>query len=396
MIDEKLKRYASLIVDTAVAIRKGQILYIEAAVGAADFVSLVAETALESGAADVCVRWMDPAVDRLRLASPGCTLEAVGAEQAEADWIIGRGGAFLRLESPDLLAFEGIPAQRVHLRSDGEMKLHGAFRSRGTAQNTIACAATPTWASYVFPELPPALALDRLWECIIGSVMADAEDPAEKWRAVISETGRHCALLNEKKYRRLHITGDRTDLYVSLHEKQFWIGGGATTPDGVFFMPNLPSYEVFTSPMASMTEGCVASTLPLNYNGGVIRGIDLTFRAGRVVSYHAEEGEELLEQILTADPDSDRLGEVAVVAHGSPVEKQGITFYTTVCDENAACHLALGRGFNMGGPAAGKEQDINESSVHVDFMIGDESTCIRGETGSGAWEDILIRGAWVV
>ena len=159
-------------------------------------------------------------------------------------------------------------------------------------------------------------------------------------------------------------------------------------------MPNLPSYEVFTSPVASETEGTVRATLPLNYQGGLITGISLTFKAGRVVAAHAEQGEELLNRILTADENSDRLGEVAIVPHGSPVQKQGIIFYTTVCDENAACHLALGNGFCRQGPAAAAEQDINQALLHVDFMVGGADTCIQGENADGMWEDILINGAW--
>lgn len=394
MDQRKLKKYAALIVETALALQEGQILYLEAAVEAADFVCLVAEAALERGAGDVRVRWMSSRLDRLRLAADRCTLAAIGAEQMEADWIIDHGGALLRLESPDMTAFDGIAPERIQKRSEGERALHGGFRTRGKAQNVIACAATPQWASYLFPELPADEALDKLWSCVIGAALADAGDPALEWKRLIAETNRRREIMNTKQYTQLHIVGTGTDLYVGLHEDQFWDGGGVTNADGIFFLPNLPSYEVFTSPMASRTYGHVSSTLPLNYQGGLIRGIRLSFRDGRVTDAHADQGEALLRQILTADENSNRLGEVAIVPHGSAVQKQGITFFTTVCDENAACHLALGSGFCRQGPEEAARQDINQATLHVDFMIGSAETCIQGQRKDGGWEDILINGNW--
>lgn len=168
-----------------------------------------------------------------------------------------------------------------------------------------------------------------------------------------------------------------------------------TNPDGIFFMPNLPSYEVFSSPRADSVEGHVASTLPLNHSGGLIRDIELRFKEGRVVEFHASEGEDLLRELLQTDENSNRLGEVAIVEHGSPVQRQGIIFYTTVCDENAACHLALGNGFCRQGMEEAKRLGINTSSIHVDFMIGAADTCVQGYSKTGEWEDILVNGAWV-
>lgn len=393
---EKLKKYARLLVETALALQQGQCLYIEAVLEAEEFVCLVAETALAHGASDVQVRWMSNRLDRVRMTQSGCTLEMLGAEQAKADWVIDRGGCLLRLEAPDMTAFAGVDPVRLQIRSAGEMRLHGSFRTRGTAQNVIACVATKAWARFLFPELPEEEGLDRLWDCILGAVMADRENPAQAWEETIRETNRHRRFLNEKQYTRLHITGRGTDLYLGMPREQSWDGGGVTTPEGVFFLPNLPSYEVFTSPKADTAEGTVAATLPLNYQGGLIREIQLTFRNGRVTGFHAEEGEELLRQILEADEGSSRLGEVAIVPHGSPVERQGIIFYTTVCDENAACHLALGNGFCREGRERAQALGINQSAIHVDFMIGGTDTCIQGERADGQWENILVNGAWVI
>lgn len=393
---ERLKAYARLLVETALALKAGQYLYIEASLEAEDFVALVAETALERGAADVSVRWMSDQVNRARMSGPDCGLGTAEAEQLQADWMIDHGAALLRLESPNLTAFSGVDAARLQQRAGLEAALHRGFRTRGKAQNVIACAATPSWARSVFPELPQEEGLERLWDCVLGSVMADTPDPVQAWKTVISQTDRRRQVLNQKGYTQLHITGKGTDLHLEMPETREWAGGGMTMPDGLFFMPNLPSYEVFSSPKAAGVEGCVTATLPLNHHGGIIRDIYLRFHEGKVVEYRASEGEELLREILETDENSDRLGEVAIVEHGSPVHRQGIIFYTTVCDENAACHLALGNGFCMQGPEEARRRGINTSNVHVDFMIGAADTCIRGRCGDGPWEDILVNGTWTI
>lgn len=396
MEELELKRYADLLVHTALNLRQGQPLYIEASTACEEFVCLVAASAFSAGACDVTVRWLSDRLERERLAGEGCDLRTAQADCARVDCLIGQQAAYLRLESPDPEQWRGISAARLQDRLRAERPMRGAFRRDAALQNVIACAPMPQWARTVFPGLDEAQALDRLWRALLSCTMADRPAPVEAWAEQIAQTDRRKAYMNEKQYRRLRLKSATVDLAVGLPQEQVWEGGGRTAPDGLFFMPNLPSYEVFTSPLASQADGWVRATLPLNYQGQLIEGIYLKFQAGRVVEFSASSGEELLREILAYDETSDRLGEVALVEQSTPVARQGVVFYTTVCDENASCHLALGTGFAFRGEEDAARRGINRSGIHVDFMFGSDDLCVWGETDDDRWEEIFHNGAWVI
>lgn len=394
MEQQKLRKYADLLVQTALNLRPGQPLYIEAALECESFVCLVEQAAFEAGAGDVCVRWVSNSLERGRLFHRDCDLRTTAADCARVACLIEQQAAYLRLESPAPDAWEGISPDRLQARLRTEQPMRAAFRQDTRLQNVIACAATPQWARAVFPGVSEEQAVDQLWQALLSCTMADQPDPAVSWAKQVEQTEVRKRYLNKKQYTALRLTSETVDLTLGLPKDQVWEGGGMTTPDGRFFMPNLPSYEVFTSPVASQAEGWVQATLPLNYQGQLIEGIRLTFREGKVVEYSARTGESLLREILTYDDNSCRLGEVALVEQSTPVARQGIVFYTTVCDENASCHLALGSGFAMKGEDDAKARGINRSKIHVDFMFGSDDLQIVGLTKDGQWETIFQNGHW--
>ena len=243
---------------------------------------------------------------------------------------------------------------------------------------TIAAAATSSWAAKVFPQLAGEMAVNRLWDEIFQVMRLDHPAPVEAWQEHSKMLRRYCRLLNNGDIVQLHFrSGLGTDLTVPLAEGAIWCGGCDHTADGIAFQANMPTEEVFTMPHRNKVSGRVVSSMPLSYQGNLIRNFSFTFLDGAVVEYSAEEGGEALETLLGADEGSRYLGEVALVPYTSPVRRSGLLFYHTLLDENASCHLALGSAYpsNMKGCLEMDRQQradrgFNESVSHVDFMFG--------------------------
>ena len=388
----ELERYARLLVCTALDLQIGQPLYIEASIACEDFVCLVEQVAFTAGASDVTVRWISERFEQGRATCQNCDFRTAKADGARVESLIEQGAAYLRLESPDPSQWDAVSSPRIQERLRAEGPMRGAFRRNTDLQNVIACAATPQWAKMVFPDLDEKRALDKLWQAILNCTMAEQ---AEAWSVQLKQTERRKKYMDRRQYKALWLKSATADLVLGLPADQVWEGGGRTTPEGTFFMPNMPSYEVFTSPLACSAEGWVKATLPVNYQGRLIKGIYLVFREGRVVDYSAETEEALLGEILTYDENADRLGEIALVEQSTPVAQQGIIFYTTVCDENASCHLALGAGFAPCGTEDAHRRGINQSKIHVDFMFGSDDLCIWGQNEQKEWEEIFREGRWI-
>ena len=392
----ELKRYAGLLVRTAVNLKDGQPLYIEASTACEDFVCLIEQEAFAAGASDVTVRWISDAFESGRFMAPSCNFCTAEADYVRVEKLISQRAAYLRLESPDPARWRGVPDGQIQARLRAENPLRSAFRRDAGLQNVIACAATPQWARAVFPDLKEKDAVDQLWKAILSCTMADLSDPEGAWRKQIAQTNRRKEYMNQKQYSALRFKSATVDLETGLPAGQIWEGGGHTTSDGLFFLPNLPSFEVFTSPVADQVNGWIKATMPLNYQGRLIEGISLTFQNGRVVDYTAATGKELLGEILRYDKNSNRLGEVALVEQSTPVSRQGVVFYTTVCDENASCHLALGNGFASCGEEKAIADGINRSGIHVDFMFGSDDLCVWGREKEGNWVELFHNGAWTI
>ena len=392
----KMRKYANLLIRRGVNLQPGQLLYVEAVTETEPFITLLAEEAFAVGGSDVAVNWICSGLDRVRMENAGCSLSPNPAQQYTNDWLIENRAAYLRLDSPELHVFDGVPAGRIQEKSAGERALRTAFREKGTAQNSIACVPTLTWAKSVYPDLAPEEALERLWDAVFACTFVNEDDPVAAWDETYRKIVERRAYLEGRQYKKLHLKSAKTDLVLGMPEHHIWEGGGVTDPNGVYFMPNLPSFEVFASPHKMQADGYVAATMPLNYQGRLVDEFVLTLKEGKVVDCSAKVGEDILRGIVEFDEGSCRLGEIAIVEQSSPVARQHVIFYNTVYDENASCHIALGRGFFRSSPEDAAARGINVSTLHVDFMFGSDDMHIQGQTADGVWEDILVDGAWAI
>jgi aminopeptidase len=266
----------------------------------------------------------------------------------------------------------------------------------------VASAPIPAWAARVFPDEPAERQMPRLWDAIFSAVRADLEDPIGAWDAHVADLAKRRTRLDERQFDALRYTGPGTELTVGLPKNHVWMGGGSRAEDGDVFIANMPTEEVFTLPHRGRAEGTVRATLPLSYAGTLIDDFSLTFRDGKVVDLKAAKGEETLRRLVETDEGSSRLGEIALVPHSSPISASGIMFFNTLFDENASCHLALGKAYPKcldGGPDLSPEEfeaaGGNTSLAHVDFMIGSADLDVDGLAADGTATPLLRSGEWV-
>ena len=232
----------------------------------------------------------------------------------------------------------------------------------------------------------------------------NAENPVDAWKEHMRILGIKVSYLNDKKFSVLHYTSDNgTDLMVELPEGHIWAGGSSINANGDQFVANMPTEEVFTLPSKYGVNGVVYSSKPLNYGGNLIENFSLVFEKGKVVDFEAEKGQGLLAEMMDMDEGSSYLGEVALVPYSSPIQKAGILFLNTLFDENAACHLALGKAYPTciaGGADMSDEEleahGVNDSLNHEDFMIGTSDLSIVGITSDGEEIEVFRDGEWAV
>jgi len=405
-VEQMLDKYAELGVRIGVNIQKGQTLVINAPISAADFVRRVAKKAFEAGAKNVQMEWNDEDLTRIKFDmapdeafSEFPMWKANGFEEMAKD-----GAAFLSIIStnPDLL--KGVNPERIATANKTASLAMAKYREYVLSDKVSwSILATPSkvWAAKVFLEGTSDQQVEKLWNAIFSATRIDLEDPVQAWEEHNNNLHSKAKQLNEKKYSKLHYKGPGTDLSIELPEKHRWLGGGGKNEKGYDFIPNMPTEEVFTLPVKEGINGVVASSMPLNYSGNLINNFTLTFEKGKIVNFTAEEGYETLKHLIATDEGSHYLGEVALVPHDSPISNTNIIFYNTLFDENASCHLAIGRAYAScleGGTKMSKEElaenGANDSLTHVDFMIGSSELDIDGETADGTIEPIFRKGNW--
>jgi aminopeptidase len=282
------------------------------------------------------------------------------------------------------------------------MKKYQELAQGGEISWTIGVVPTAEWANVVFPELEEEAALAKLWESIKLATRLDHGDPLAYWQAYANRLEERTAWLNDQQFTRLQYRGPGTELTVELPKNHRWLGGGLKNSQGVYFLPNIPTEEVFTAPVRNGVNGRVRNSKPLVYNGQVIDGFTLTFENGRVVQAEAETGNASLQALLQMDAGAAHLGEVALVPHDSVLSKLGVVFRNTLFDENASCHFALGAAYPFcieDGVTMSKEEragnGLNESVIHVDFMVGTAELDIDAVTVEGRVVPLFRNGNWV-
>ncbi len=316
------------------------------------------------------------------------------------------GAAILNIRStnPDLL--KDIDPSRVAKANKAAAEAMKNFRKYTMNDKiawTIISIPTGDWAQKIFPEKSKEDAIESLWDAIVKIVRVDKEDPVAAWEAHNETLKTAREILNKKNYKLLHFKAPGTDLKLELPKGHIWKGGSAVTEGGTTFNPNMPTEEVFSMPHKYGVNGTVASTKPLNYGGSLIDNFQLTFENGKVVDFKAEQGEATLKHLLDSDEGARRLGEVALVPDESPVSQSGLIFYNTLFDENASCHIALGKAYptNMEGGSSMSDEEldkhgVNDSLAHVDFMIGSKELDIDGVHEDGSTEAVFRNGTWAL
>jgi aminopeptidase len=403
-----LENYARLIVKTGINIQKGQILVVSASVDSAQFVRKIAEIAYKEGAKDVVINWKDDLLSRTRfLLAPEEVFEEYPEWKKEFYTFYGRqGAAFLTIEDEDPEVMKGVDPDRIIKDIRTKRIALKEYRERLMSNRNPWCmAAIPStaWAKKVFPAVPEEEAVEKLWEAIFKTVRVDTEDPDAAWAEHKGNLKGRIDFLNSGSFKLLHFKNSQgTDLKVELPEKHLWVGCPDHTQEGIEFVANMPTEEVFTLPKKTGVNGKVVSTKPLSYNGNIIDKFSLAFKEGRIVDYKAEVGHDILKSIIETDEGSHYLGEVALVPYDSPISKSGILFYNTLFDENASCHLAIGKAYSVSvknGVNMTEEElsrlGVNNSLIHADFMIGSRDLEITGITAEGKEVPVFRNGNFV-
>lgn len=404
--EEKLQKYAELIVKVGVNVQPGQevVLYIN--VDQQHLAHLIVKEAYKAGAGKVMIKWSDTFAQRefLEHASDEFLENVPEFAKEEAQYIADHRCCRISVMSEDPGAFGGIDQKRVAAYQSANGKALMPVR-QATQNNdlswTVVAAASPAWAERVFPDLKGEAAVDRLWEEIFKTTRIDREDPIQAWKDHDAKLHEKEDWLNKEQFSALHYTSPRTDLTIGLPENHVWEGGGSKNAAGIEFMANMPTEECFTAPDNRRIDGYVTSTKPLSYAGNILENMKFTFKDGKVVEATAEKGQAVLDHLLETDEGVRSLGEVSLVPDPSPISQSGITFFNTLFDENASDHLALGAAypFNVqGGTKMSKDQlkakGINFSQAHVDFMVGSADMNIDGIKKDGTIVPVFRNGDW--
>ncbi len=410
MVSEKMRRkYARLAVRRGVNIQKGQMLIIRASVEIRDFVKLCVEEAYAAGAGMVDVQWRDAGIDKL-----GYTFRTEESLSEVPQWMYDRKvyeqekkAAYLTMVSDQPGFMADVDQTKIQTWQSAFMtKMHPLDRYLMNNEGQWCVIGVPTvgWAKVAFPDMDEEAAYAALEEKIYSVChVTEDNDPVAEWQGHDEVLIRHSRQLTDYQFKALHfVSGLGTDLTVGLVKDHIWVGGGCVTPQQVYFDPNMPTEEVFCMPEKNSTEGIVYASKPLSYNGKVIRDFWLRFENGRVTAHGAAEEEDALTQLLDFDEGSRHLGEVALVPYDSPVSAAGVLFFETLYDENAACHLALGRPYaeNLKGGTQMTEDELkacgaNDSMQHEDFMFGTADLSVDGILEDGSSVPVFRNGNFV-
>ena len=406
MINNNLmEKYANLTVKTGINLQKGQTLVISSPIECAPFARAISQAAYEAGARDVIMNWKDELFSQIRFMQAPEEVFGEFPEWQKEFYLsyVKQGAAFISIAASDPELLKDVNPDRVaKVQKTSNLALK-EYRERIMSNKNAWCVVsmpTKSWAKKVFPDLSEEAAVEKLWDAILKTVRVDTEDPIAAWDDHKDHLKVSAEFLNSHQFKALRYKNSLgTDLEIELPEHHIWLGGSEYTPEGIEFVANMPTEEVFTLPKKTGVNGKVVSSMPLNYNGNLIEKFSLTFKAGKVVDFTAEKGYEVLKKLIETDEGSCYLGEVALVPYDSPISNAKILYYNTLFDENASCHLALGKAYPIcieNGKNMSKEEldqwEVNDSLTHVDFMIGTQDLEIIGTTAAGVVIPVFKNG----
>lgn len=404
---EKLEKYADLLLEKGVNIQKNQPLLISAPLESYEFIRILTKKAYELGVTDIEYDFNDEIIkhDALKYLSVDDLKKTKIFDKKIFDEYAKKDAAFLMLisENPHLMNdIDGDKIGKTAIFSRRSKPLYKERQHNNEIVWCIASVATLDRAKVMFPNSNNAL--NDLWSAIFDACYINEDEPNKKWEQFLNENNKKTDILNNLHIKELHYTNKLgTDLKINLLENSVWCGAGEKTLDGQYFIANIPTQEVFTTPNRFGTNGIVKASKPLIYNGAFIDEFYIEFKDGKVVGYDAKKGKDALKEIIESDENACFLGEVALVDYNSPISKSKLIHYETLYDENASCHLALGSGFiecTKGFNNKTKDEllnlGFNYSDNHVDFMIGTEDLSIVATTFDGKQIEIFEDGNFCV
>jgi aminopeptidase len=397
-IDEWTEKLAELAV-FGVNVQPGQLVSITSFIGKERLTRAITRLAYERGAKYVDVVYFDQWLKRERLLhAADDTLDYI------PPWMTDRllhlsdeHGARITLSGPHAPhALEGVDPARAGRDLLPYLPEAGEVVNRRTTNWCIVPVPTRAWAEYVYPDLEPEAAYQRLWEAVAEICRFDAPDPTTAWTERLATLGANASRMNDQSFDALRLFGPGTDVTIGLLPSSTWHAGDFTTVDGVRHYPNLPTEELFTTPDPTRVDGHVSATLPLELYGIVISGIRVEFAGGRAVRIDADKGADALRSAAAKDEGASRLGEVALVDREGRIGPMQTVFFDTLIDENAATHVALGNGYEAPIAESADKARANKSQIHIDFMIGSPELAVDGITRDGSTVPVLRDGAWQI
>ena len=408
-MEEKLLRdYARLIACQGGHVVKGDIVWINAGLDQPEFVTYVVEECYKAGAKTVTVYWNHDPVTKVRFKyeTVSSLADITPMFSSKMKYWVKKLPTVIHIVSDDPDAMKGIsPAKMAKTNMKRYPKIK-KYRDAIDGKYKWCIAAVPgkAWAKKIFPKLSDADAIEALWAAILKTSRVDGNDPVKNWddhNAFLIGQREKLEKLGLKKL--IYKASNGTDFQAELIDNMKWGGGVEVAPGKGQFNPNIPSEEVFTTPMRGKAEGTLVASKPLSYQGQLIEDFSITFKDGKVSAVKAKKNQALLEKMVKMDEGAAMIGELALVPFESPINQTGILFYETLFDENACCHVALGAGFPELYPGAlemnmeqRKEIGINESMIHVDFMIGTKDLSIIGVDKKGKEIQIFKDGTWAI
>lgn len=389
--EDKLRNYAKVVIERGINVQKGMPLVINTSTEAMDFVRLLTELAYERGASEVIVRIQDDECNRL-----SAMMMSEEAIKHAPEWKLNmmldfaeRKAGFLSVAAPNPSLMKDVDPERIKLMRSVNANLMKPFQKYTMNDINpwcVICIPSKTWADKVLPDVAEEKRVEELWDLIFKIVRVDGADPDKAWDEFENTIQEKAKYLNEMQFEKLHYRSKLgTDLTIEMPKNHLWIGGSSMSETGVRFTANIPTEEIFSAPKRDGVNGIVYATKPLSLSGKLVENFSLRFEDGKCVEVKAEKNQKLLEDLIATDENACMLGEVALVQNDSPISNSKRLFYSTLFDENASCHLAFGAAYPtcvQGGAAMSEEEllanGINDSKIHVDFMIGDETTEIIG------------------
>ena len=402
-----LIKYASLSVNIGVNIQKDNILVISSPIETAEFARLITEEAYKSGAKDVIVHYGDQKLTKIKLENSSLeTISNIPEWQAESyNYYARQEACFISISASDPDGLKGVPVEKIGASQKARTSALKEYFDNSMSNKCRWCVlSVPTlsWAKKVFPKVSDDEAMESLWDVIFKTVRVDTENPVNAWKKHNAYLEEKIKFMNNNNFKSVHLkSANGTDLNIELPEGHIWAGGSEGDVNGIPFNANIPTEEVFTLPKKTGVNGIVYSSKPVSYGGNLIDNFSITFKDGKAIDFTAETGYDVLKQMLESDEGAKYLGEVAFVPYNSPISNSKLIFFNTLFDENAACHLAFGRAYESCVKDADKYSEeelekigVNNSVIHVDFMIGTSDLEITGINKNGEAIQIFSNGNW--